>query len=643
MAVKLPPNTWIGQVLTLKGFKDNVYSRIDGSLVGYVKDGKFVQTVDKLPVVEPKKKAVQDKAYAARIKQIAALNSIPSMELDAEYYRSIAENSKKTAAERKKALTEFKKLEAEIAAKKKEAGIAEKTVSSLSAKKKAEEIANAAKKRVSELEKEYAKLKKDFGLIIDPKSASAENLKNKMEKLVDEYRKAYSTVVKGPISLTAARLQINSKLPKPSIFNKQTGVTGPTGATKPTGPTGPTKAVTSTGPTGPTKVVTSTGPTGPTKVVTSTGSTGPTKTVTPEVILPGVSTGSMEGDELAKKAAAAAAIEAAKSVDIPVGDVVKPKTPLDVLLKQTEFWYDLPDYIFKIDSKLGELLVQAVAEEWDAGKFLSKAKLTPWWQRNAETVRTKIIERAKYDELRAAGEDVSGTEYGMYLDKQVRAVKAQAKGMSGVTLTDLQAQSIAQKIYDGNLEDDALAINALLVPYLGKVTSIVGTGVSNTSFGGDALKNYQTLQGIAKANGFSIKDILPNISALTAGGDLETAVLRGLADGSLDINRISQDARMLASQGQPEYVRGLLNQGYDLQDVYAPYRSQMASILELDPNTIELNDPTLRSAITDKGDMNLYDFKKLLKQDKRWQYTASAKEEVSDATLGILRDFGFQG
>jgi hypothetical protein len=225
----------------------------------------------------------------------------------------------------------------------------------------------------------------------------------------------------------------------------------------------------------------------------------------------------------------------------------------------------------------------------------------------------------------------------------MRAVKAQAKAMSGVTLTDLQAQSIAQKIYYGNLEDDALAINALLVPYLGKVTSIVGNGVSNTSFGGDALKNYQTLQGIAKANGFSIKDILPNVSALTAGGDLETAVLRGLADGSLDINRISQDARMLASQGQPEYVRGLLNQGYDLQDIYAPYRSQMASVLELDPNTIELNDPTLRSAITDKGDMNLYDFKKMLKQDKRWQYTAGAKEEVSTAALGVIRDFGFQG
>jgi hypothetical protein len=69
----------------------------------------------------------------------------------------------------------------------------------------------------------------------------------------------------------------------------------------------------------------------------------------------------------------------------------------------------------------------------------------------------------------------------------------------------------------------------------------------------------------------------------------------------------------------------------------------MASTLELDPNTIDLNDPTLRMAITDKGDMNLYDFKKTLRQDNRWQYTGSAKEEVSNAALGVLRDFGFQG
>jgi hypothetical protein len=319
------------------------------------------------------------------------------------------------------------------------------------------------------------------------------------------------------------------------------------------------------------------------------------------------------------------------------------KTPLDTLLAKTEFWYDLPDYIFKLDPKLGELLVEAVNGGWDNAKFLAKAQLTPWWQKNASTVRTRIIDRAKYDELKAAGEDVSKSDYGLYLKKQMNSVKSKAKEIAGVTLTDEQAQSVASKIYDGFLDDDPLAINALITPFIGKTTSIVGNGLKQTGFGGQALQNYQTLQGIAKANGFTLKDILPNISAVTAGGDLETAVLQGLANGDIDINRVAQDARMLAAQGQPQYVRGLLGQGYDLENIYAPYRQTMASVLEIDPNQIDLNDNTLRMAITDKGDMNLYDFKKALRQDDRWQYTGTAREEVSNAALKVLQDFGFQG
>jgi len=87
-----------------------------------------------------------------------------------------------------------------------------------------------------------------------------------------------------------------------------------------------------------------------------------------------------------------------------------------------------------------------------------------------------------------------------------------------------------------------------------------------------------------------------------------------------------------------------LAQGYNLDQVYKPYRTAMANVLEIgDPDQIDLNDPLLRSAITDKGDMNLYDFKKALRQDNRWQYTEQAKQDVSNAAFNVLRDFGFQG
>jgi hypothetical protein len=332
----------------------------------------------------------------------------------------------------------------------------------------------------------------------------------------------------------------------------------------------------------------------------------------------------------------------------PKPGVVTTKKPSDfeTLLKKTEFWYDLPDYLFRTVPGLDKILVQAVDEEWDNEKFLAAARGTSWWQKNAPALRTRIIDREKYNELRAAGENVDKTEYGLYLAKKKNEVKAKARELAGVTLTEEQAQSVAEKIYNGFLDDDPLAVNALIIPFIGKVSSIAGTGTSAqniTAYSGQALQAYQTLQSIAKANGFSLKDILPGISTTATGGDLEQAVLQGLAAGTIDINRVAQDARVLASQGQPQYVRNLLNQGYDLENVYAPYKQQMATVLEINPDMIDLNDPTLRSAITDKGDMNLFDFKRALRQDNRWQYTQSARDEVSSGALKVLQDFGFMG
>jgi hypothetical protein len=328
--------------------------------------------------------------------------------------------------------------------------------------------------------------------------------------------------------------------------------------------------------------------------------------------------------------------------------VVTTKKPSDfeTLLKKTEFWYDLPDYLFRTVPGLDKILVQAVDEEWDNEKFLAAARGTSWWQKNAPALRTRIIDREKYNELRAADENVDKTEYGLYLAKKKNEVKAKAREIAGVTLTEEQAQSVAEKIYNGFLDDDPLAVNALIIPFIGKVSSIAGTGTGAqniTAYSGQALQAYQTLQSIAKANGFSIKDILPGISTTATGGDLEQAVLQGLAAGTIDINRVAQDARVLAGQGQPQYVRNLLNQGYDLENVYAPYKNQMAAVLEINPDMIDLNDPTLRSAITDKGDMNLFDFKRALRQDNRWQYTQSARDEVSSGALKVLQDFGFMG
>jgi hypothetical protein len=69
----------------------------------------------------------------------------------------------------------------------------------------------------------------------------------------------------------------------------------------------------------------------------------------------------------------------------------------------------------------------------------------------------------------------------------------------------------------------------------------------------------------------------------------------------------------------------------------------MAALLEVTPDSIRLDDPILQSAYSGDKEMSIFDFKRAVRKDPRWQYTDNARKEVSSAALGILRDFGFQG
>ena len=109
-----------------------------------------------------------------------------------------------------------------------------------------------------------------------------------------------------------------------------------------------------------------------------------------------------------------------------------------------------------------------------------------------------------------------------------------------------------------------------------------------------------------------------------------------------DINVIKNDIRNAAGYGMPDSVKKMLANGTDLETIYAPYKTTMAALLEIPSANIDLNDSVLRGAIGPDKEMPLYEFRKALKKDPRWQYTNNAKTEVSDKVLRVLQDFGFQ-
>ena len=302
--------------------------------------------------------------------------------------------------------------------------------------------------------------------------------------------------------------------------------------------------------------------------------------------------------------------------------------------------YNMPDIIFKNVDSLKALLNKYINNELTDAQFKREIELDPWYRSNSAEIKARYVQLFNYEDLVKQGRATGTTDYEQKINSITRKIQARAREINGIDIPEDQAKLMAKDLYIYNLDNDPSVITERLARFIRPSAGMIG-GIPTTGYGGQALQNYQALQAIAKANGMKIQDLLPRDASgnpMTAEGTLEQ-----LATGKLDITRIAQDARKLAALGQPEFVKDLLGQGYDLDTIYSPYRNSMANILELDPNTISLSDPALRMGIAKNGDINLYDYERALRQDGRWQYTQQARGEVADAALRVLRDFGFTG
>lgn len=326
------------------------------------------------------------------------------------------------------------------------------------------------------------------------------------------------------------------------------------------------------------------------------------------------------------------------------GEEAKGETPLTDAQQRAEALgvaagqdFALPETIFNNVDSLKRILERYVKEDWTPDKLRKAIRDDVWFRKNSGEIKARYVQYYNFRDLQASGQAQGTTDYEMQIDKIEAKLKKRAVEIGSAAASDPAAiRKAAENLYITNRSEDDAFVDSFLAASIRPVAGMIG-GKGTQGYSGQALKNYQELLTTARSNGLKISDIVP-------GGSNTQQVLQGIASGKLDINRIVQDTRKLAAQGQPQYVRDLLSQGYNLDQVFAPYRQTMAAVLEIDdPNSIDLNDPLLRSAINDKGDMNIYEFKKTLRRDPRWQYTEQARQDVSSATLNILRDFGFQG
>jgi len=183
------------------------------------------------------------------------------------------------------------------------------------------------------------------------------------------------------------------------------------------------------------------------------------------------------------------------------------------------------------------------------------------------------------------------------------------------------------------------------------VSNALAMGISASSSLVDGLIRAKFSYAPGKALGGAAGGALAQLKATAAANGLDfdkqfgtqaqtwlSKILQGESPDAFK-NVIRQTAKL----GLPEKVGSLLDLGVDLETIYSPYKNVMASVLEVNPQTIGLDDKTLRSAIGPEKEMTIYDWERALRKDPRWQYTNNARQEVSGIALNVLQQLGFQG
>lgn len=121
-----------------------------------------------------------------------------------------------------------------------------------------------------------------------------------------------------------------------------------------------------------------------------------------------------------------------------------------------------------------------------------------------------------------------------------------------------------------------------------------------------------------------------------------------LASGAKSIDAFKSEFAAKAAQRYPLFAKRLQDTpGLTVSDVVEPYVSQMAKYWEIDPNTIDLDNPDLDKFIRPDGTAgnvqmgSLSDWVSYLKNHPNSEKASWSKELARDSAIGVARAMGF--
>ena len=251
-------------------------------------------------------------------------------------------------------------------------------------------------------------------------------------------------------------------------------------------------------------------------------------------------------------------------------------------------------------------------------EFQVRLQDTGWYKRNAQYARDAIVAEAR------GGADWAAQQAEAAMKVQAAAVKL---GVWDQMSPQQRAAMAHRYIFEGWGDPAREQFMA---------DALAGDITSGSKLMGSSANLQETLMTTAQRNGVKMDP------------SYYTAAAKSVAMGLKTPEDFQRELRTQAASYWPGWSDKIMA-GVDAKDLASGYINTMASTLEIDPNSIDLNDARLRSAMTgvdEKGNpkqMGLWEFEQSLRKDPSWKNTKQAEDTTVNIGTGILRRMGFLG
>lgn len=256
--------------------------------------------------------------------------------------------------------------------------------------------------------------------------------------------------------------------------------------------------------------------------------------------------------------------------------------------------------------------LQEVYDLWAAGDqtgALNAYFQSNYYQKLGKTAASRFALSLNQPEVYAADE-------AAYISNQkVRLFKL------GVRVDDADLNNLLKKAYAGNLTDSQLD------------SSITTSTSFGATFGGAILSQIQDFKNTARAYGISYTDAKYN----QWGADLFANKITG--------EEIEEAIKIESASKFPAFADQIMK-GTTVDALASSYKSSMATLLEIDADSIGYDDTTLLKALQYVGPDGkpatkpLWQFESDLRSDVRWQFTNNARDAVDSMQYKVMKDWG---